>query len=242
MSESILGGVLFRLYRIPRRCVRWAIRKAIDATEGGELYSVTLRRIFREYHGVDIGMYTHGGCFIPGALDRLTTVGRYSSVAACVRVMNSNHPVQFKSTHAFFFNPDLGRCKVDPVPCVPLNIGSDVWLGHGALILPNVTEIGHGAVVAAGSVVNKNVPPYAIVAGNPARIVRYRFSKEVIDDLLASGWWEKEIEEIEPQLEEYQQPYERLVLRREGWQEPVEAVVGGEAAAVGQSDGERVRR
>lgn len=67
-------------------------------------------------------------------------------------------------------------------------IGNDVWLGHSARIRPGV-EIGHGAVVAMGGVVSKDVPPYSIVGGNPARILRMRFSDDIIERLLASEWW-----------------------------------------------------
>ena len=81
-------------------------------------------------------------------------------------------------------------------------IGHDVWLGSQALILSGVT-IGHGAVVAARAVVAKDVPPYAIVAGNPARVVRYRMSDERIAALLRSEWWllpEAEVRRLIPTL------------------------------------------
>jgi virginiamycin A acetyltransferase len=67
-------------------------------------------------------------------------------------------------------------------------VGHDVWLGYSALVLPGV-EIGHGAVVAAASVVAGDVPPYAIVAGNPARVVRTRYSVEDVGRLLRAAWW-----------------------------------------------------
>jgi acetyltransferase-like isoleucine patch superfamily enzyme len=112
--------------------------------------------------------------------------------------------MELKSTHAFFFNPALGVCKEDLVAYTPLEIGNDVWIGHGAIIHPHVRRIGDGAVIGAGAVVNKDVPPYAVVTGNPSRIVRYRFSKKVIEELLASRWWEKSIGELKPHLQEFQ--------------------------------------
>ena len=108
--------------------------------------------------------------------------------------------------HAFFFNPKLGFVD-GSLPRSPLTIGNDVWLGHNSIIMPGVGRIGDGAVVAAGAVVNKEVPPYAVVVGNPARVVRYRFDPETIERLLAEKWWEKDIEEIGPNLGEYSRAY-----------------------------------
>jgi tetrahydrodipicolinate N-succinyltransferase len=117
--------------------------------------------------------------------------------------------MEFKSTHGYFFNPVLKLCDKHLVDTIPLKIGNDVWIGEYAVILAHVTEIGDGAVIGAGTVVNKNVPPYAVVIGNPGRVVRYRFSKEIIEKLLASRWWEKDVEQID-NIEEFQQPYEKL--------------------------------
>lgn len=202
---SLVTDLLFRLYRIPSINLRAIIRRQVTRLEGGEFYSTTLRRIFLDYHKVSIGLYTHGNCFAVYAFDQHTTVGRYCSIAHGVRVMNRNHPMDFRSTHAFFFNPELGRCKEDLVDFTPLEIGNDVWIGTNALIMPNVRKIGDGAVVAAGAVVNKDVPPYAVVVGNPARVVRFRFPENVIAQLQASRWWEKSIEDLDTQ--EFTRPF-----------------------------------
>lgn len=212
----IFGNMLFNLYRINRRCLRCFVIWLVSKTEGREIYSRTLRKIFKEYHGLEIGMYTHGSCFAPGNFDRHTIVGRYCSIAADVKVFNRNHPMNFKSMHAFFFNPALKCTKVDLVDYTPLIIGNDVWIGDGVKIMPQVTNIGDGSVIGAGSVVTKNIPPYAIVVGYPARIVRYRFPKEIIEKLLEEKWWEKDIDEIKPFLQEYQQDHEKLCLQRKG--------------------------
>lgn len=113
--------------------------------------------------------------------------------------------MEYKSTSALFYNPIFNIVKNDPVEYISLSIGHDVWLGHNSIIMPNVKEIGTGAVIGAGAVVNKDVPPYAVVVGNPARVVRYRFEKCIIDDLLKSKWWEKSIEELKPHILEFQQ-------------------------------------
>jgi acetyltransferase-like isoleucine patch superfamily enzyme len=130
-------------------------------------------------------------------MDRYTTVGRYCSIAGTARTLNRNHPLERKSSHAFFFNPVLKYCERDEAPYSALEIGNDVWIGHNAIILPHVRHIGDGAVVGAGAVVSKDVPPYAIVVGNPARVVKYRFSPGTIAALLEEKWWEKSMEEVQ---------------------------------------------
>jgi acetyltransferase-like isoleucine patch superfamily enzyme len=204
----MISNILFRLYAINSVLLRKVIRMVVTNLEGGEYYSTTLRKIFIKYYNVEIGMYTHGSCFIPGIIDRNTKIGRYCSIAVRVRVLNINHPLEFKSTHGFFFNTRLGYCPVDLMDYQPLVIENDVWLGVGAIIMPHVRNIGNGAVVAAGAVVNKDVPPYAVVIGNPARVVRYRFSPETIENLLASKWWEKTINEIKNDIGDYIKPHE----------------------------------
>ena len=75
-------------------------------------------------------------------------------------------------------------------------MGNDVWIGQNAVILPSVSKIGDGAAVGAMSVVSEDVPPFAVVAGNPARIIKYRFSPQAIETVMASRWWAKSIEEL----------------------------------------------
>jgi virginiamycin A acetyltransferase len=205
-GASGLKKALVGRYSASGSLVRRLIVKYILETEGGEFYSPTLREIFRLHYGVDIGMYTHGGCFRPHAFDRETTIGRYTSIAITAFAATLNHPMDHKSMHGFFFNPALGFVK-GRLPRSPLTIGNDVWLGHNSIIMPSVGTIGDGAVVAAGAVVNKEVPPYAVVVGNPARIVRYRFDPATIERLLAEKWWEKSIEEIRPDAGEYSRAY-----------------------------------
>ena len=199
--------ILYKLYKyfMESAFYNFILWKFINRIEGGELYSKTIRRIYKDYWKVDVGMYTHGGCFIPRVIDKYTVIGRYCSIANTARVMNRNHPLEYKSTSAIFFNPICSVVSKDAIEYIPLRIGNDVWLGHNSIIMPNVKAIGDGAVIGAGAVVNKNVPPYAIVVGNPARIVRYRFDKEVIEELLKSKWWEKSIEELKHNLGEFQQ-------------------------------------
>lgn len=167
-----------------------------------------MRDIFAKYWGVRIGMYTHGSCFIPWTVDPDTEIGRYCSIAEGVRIINGNHPMGLKSTHALFHNPMFGLCP-DWIggPLNPTVIGNDVWIGANAVILPEVNRIGDGAVIGAGAVVNKDVPDYAVVLGNPARVVKYRFAEETIVKLLEEKWWEKDLRELEQDLAEFQTFY-----------------------------------
>ncbi len=212
----MFAKLLFHLYKIDKKSLRTIVLKILYKIEGGEIYSQTMRRIFDHYHEVKIGLYTHGGCFIPDQFDRGTTIGRYCSIAKTAFAANINHPMNYKSMHGFFFNPVLGYCGSE-MRYNPLEIGNDVWLGHNSIIMPHVNSIADGAVVAAGAVVNKNIPPYAVVVGNPARVVRYRFSKETIERLLSEKWWEKSLDEISGDILEYTRPYEAVPDDQEHW-------------------------
>jgi virginiamycin A acetyltransferase len=126
-------------------------------------------------------------------------IGRFCAIASGVRFVmpGANHADLGPSTYPFgVFGPPWDT-TMDIVRSAPSRgdtvVGHDVWLGYSALVLPGVT-IGDGAVVAAASVLARDVPPYAIVAGNPARVVRSRFSAEDVDRLLRAAWWNWPIE------------------------------------------------
>lgn len=197
---------LMKLYGTRRRAARSLALRLATQSEGGEFRSTTLRAIFSTFHGVDVGMYTHGGCFSAHAFGPGTTIGRYSSIARTAFAATLNHPMDRKSMHGYFFNPTLGF--TDEVrEYSALAVGNDVWLGHNSIIMPSVDTIGDGAVIGAGAVVFKDVPPYAVVVGNPGRVVRYRFSSDTISRLLEERWWEQDIEDIED-IDRYTRPLE----------------------------------
>lgn len=196
--------VLVRLYAVNRLrgLVVWLLRRL----EGPELTAPSIRVIFSRYFRVEIGCYAHGEFFQPYAVDEYTTIGRYCSMARGARILNHNHPVGSKSTSGIFFNPHFGLCDHSLVEFNPLVVGNDVWIGANAVVMPEVNSIGDGAVIGAGAVVVRDVPPYAVVLGNPGRIVKYRFSEDVIERLLEERWWDHDLEELRGRLPEFQGP------------------------------------
>lgn len=122
-------------------------------------------------------------------------IGNYCSIARNVSIQEYFH--NHRKVTTYFIGRNLLKSDLDSefVSKGPIKIGSDVWIGTGCQIMSGVS-IGHGAVIGANSTVTKNVPPYAIVGGVPAKIISYRFSDEIIDKLLELKWWDWEIEKI----------------------------------------------
>jgi acetyltransferase-like isoleucine patch superfamily enzyme len=120
-------------------------------------------------------------------------VGSFCSIANRVIIGGVSHPMEFVSTSPVFLShKDSIKAKFADhiyLPALRTAIGNDVWIGEGAYIKAGI-NVGHGAVIGMGSIVTHDVPPYAIVAGNPARLIRHRFSDEIIQGLLASKWWD----------------------------------------------------
>lgn len=119
-------------------------------------------------------------------------IGPFCSVANGVIIGGAQHPLSWVSTSPVFYDADGGTGLHLGSLEIPNGkrtiIGCDVWIGQRAIIMQGV-KIGNGSVVGAGAVVTKDVPPYAIVAGVPAKIIRYRFSEEMIEKLQESLWW-----------------------------------------------------
>ncbi len=205
---SALAELLYKLYILKNSRIRNFILDTVTRLEGGQMYSETLRRIFFDYYQIKVGMYIYGGCFNAALIAQNTEIGRYCSFARGVCVFNGNHPLDFKSTHPFFYNPQFGFVTEEKIPRGKLIIGNDVWIGRNAIILPSVEHIGDGAVIGAGAVVTKDVPDFAVMGGNPAKIIKYRFSEETISRIRASEWWNKDIEELKGNLDEFTRPIE----------------------------------
>lgn len=136
-------------------------------------------------------------------------IGRFVSFARNCQIGGAEHPIHHLTTsffrisrHWFPDDPTAQTADLVPITRVPnrqrgtnIEIGNDVWFGASCLVLKGVT-IGSGAVIGAGAVVTKDIPPYAIVAGNPAKVVKYRFDEETIARLLAAKWWDRDIDLI----------------------------------------------
>lgn len=146
----------------------------------------------------------------PDMMDDQLIIGKFCSIAqGTLFIMNGgNHNYQAISTFPFFWlKEDTDSIKIDKVVAEnqfliksPTIIGNDVWIGHDATILRGVT-IGNGAIIAAKTVVTSNVPPYAIVGGNPSKIIKYRFDQEIVQILEASQWWNWPIEKIKEKID-----------------------------------------
>lgn len=137
-------------------------------------------------------------------------MGNFCSIGPNVQIGLAPHPSRiFVSTYPAFYSNCNGGCQLsfredkiydDSVPKTV--IGNDVWIGSN-VIIPGGIHIGTGAILAAGAVVVKDVPPYAIVGGNPAKIIRFRFSEEQIRDLMESEWWNWPIEKIRLHVDKF---------------------------------------
>jgi acetyltransferase-like isoleucine patch superfamily enzyme len=157
--------------------------------------SIFLRKIVKKYHGIDVGLFSYG-CFDPKRFAPGTTIGRYCSFAPTCYRFNGNHGISYLTTHPFIYNIRFGIVAKESISRTNCIIEDDVWVGHNAIILPSVGNIGRGAIIAAGAVVTKDVPRYAVIAGNPAKVIKYRFNEETIEKIEKTLWWEKNMLEF----------------------------------------------
>ena len=158
-----------------------------------------------EYSEVGDYSYLGSGCMVADA-----RIGKFCAIAAQVRIGAPNHPMERPSQHRFTYCPEyydvsatrdhaFFRDRRD----TRVSIGNDVWIGHAVIVLPGVT-VGDGAVLAAGAVVTKDVAPYSIVGGVPARQIRERFNRAIAAQLSRIAWWDWPAETIFERLAEFQ--------------------------------------
>lgn len=199
-------------------------------TDKDYIYLCDNERYIKEdimYRGCLVGRYTYGYKKLLQEFPLATKIGRFCSINCTARIWN-NHSLDTVTTHPFldhrlFYsrkekdmrqallkkygkhhdNADFENSEIRDNR--PVEIGNDVWIGANAIILPGV-KIGDGAVIAAGAVVTKDVEPYAIVGGVPAKIIKYRFGEEERKKFLQIKWWDWEIDEIERNIELFYDP------------------------------------
>ena len=149
-------------------------------------------------------------------------IGKFANIAAFSRIGATDHPLHTASCHHFLYRSDdyWDDAERDPAFFAHrrsriASIGHDTWIGAGAMIKPEVT-LGHGAVVASGAVVTKDVDPYTIVAGTPARPLRLRQPRDIADRIIALAWWDWPHEKLRKTLEDFR------MLRAEAFLEKYE--------------------
>jgi acetyltransferase-like isoleucine patch superfamily enzyme len=165
----------------------------------GPLY---LNRLSQLGPDVTAGKYfgMNENCFVARA-----TVGAYGAIGARTSINPFNHPTDWLSIAEFQYHPnsfdwvpeynDFRRLERTPDMFKHVTIGNDVWTGHNVNVMAGVS-VGDGAVIAAGSIVTKDVPSYAIVAGVPAKVIRMRFDEKTIERLARVKWWDLELSEL----------------------------------------------
>jgi len=186
--------------------------KTINAILNQLNYSLAqIKRIFGFYYTKDllpqyknnIGKYTYG---LPKIFklenNSQLEIGKFCSIANDVKIfLDGEHETQNISTYPFgYFKGFISKEKYKTKSKGKITIGNDVWIGYGVTILSGV-NIGDGAVIGACALVNKNVEPYSIVGGVPAKIIRKRFDDETIKKLLKIKWWNWSDEKIQKDIE-----------------------------------------
>ncbi|RLT93660.1 non-ribosomal peptide synthetase [Ketobacter sp.] len=208
MKESWLcKHLLSWMYKVAPGKLKGSIKFLILKLEGGSTFTVTMRKIFKEQYDIEVGDFT-SLAFNVRHLRRTTKIGKYCSVFRTSLIQNADHPRNTLSTHGMFYHPQFGFTPGYELDRVQVEIGNDVWIGADAKILYPTKKIGDGAVIASGAVVVGDVPPYAIVGGYPAQVIRYRFSQETIEKLLEIKWWDYSIEELQSIRDEFMKPLE----------------------------------
>lgn len=165
--------------------------------------NVTLGKQVTLEKGCYIGAGKIGNCTFIGMnsyVDKSTeSIGNFCSIAMNAKISLKDHPLDWVSTHPFSYNKNYGfiseNFSIEGISEKKTIIGHDVWIGANVTILAGVT-VGNGAVLAANSLITKNVEPYSIVSGSPAKHARFRFDEETIAKLQEIAWWNWNDEKI----------------------------------------------
>jgi phosphonate metabolism protein (transferase hexapeptide repeat family) len=152
---------------------------------------------------IDSYSYTSENCQISHS-----TIKKFVNIASYVRLNPSQHPMSWASQHHMQYRREMFGFGFDDDDFFDwrrerkVEIGNDVWLGHNVVIMGNIT-IGDGAVIGSSSVVTKDIPPFAIAVGNPARVIRYRFDEKTIRALQDIAWWDWDNEKIKSAIDDF---------------------------------------
>lgn len=150
------------------------------------------RFLDQAYSDADVGAHSYGGLQVVSFGDDTTfSIGKYCSIAAnVILVLGGEHRTDWVTTYPFSaIDPTFAGIEGHPASKGDIRIGNDVWIGRDSMIMSGV-EIGDGAVIAARSLVTKDVPAYTIVGGHPAKVLKHRFSSEVVERLVEIKWWD----------------------------------------------------
>lgn len=178
--------------------------------ELGEYTEVGINNVFETVKLNDFS-YTGQFCMLQNA-----EIGKFSNIAAMVRIGPTDHPMDRPTLHHFTYRRmKYGFAETDDESFYQWRseqkayIGHDTWIGHGAIIMPNV-NIGNGAVVGSGAVVTKDVAPYTIVVGVPAKPIKKRFNEDTIRKLEEIKWWDWPYEIIKERLDDFYLPINKF--------------------------------
>lgn len=198
MKERIVYRFIVFLNKFGRIGKRISFKLMMFNTD--RFHSLLYRKFILDKYKISLGIGSYG--LDTTIFDGPAIIGKYVSIGPNVRRLCVNHPTTGITTHPCCFNPIYKWIMKDPRNYTKLNVGNDVWIGASVIILPSVKNIGNGAVIAAGSIVTKDVPSYHIVGGNPAKIIKKRFNDELINQLENSKWWDAP-EEVLKELVQY---------------------------------------
>lgn len=184
MTLSYLYSKFFKIVLQGKSVLNSKIDKKAKVYSGSEIYDSTIAR--HSYVGYNSEVHS-------------CDIGSFCSIANNFIVGGAKHPLDWVSTSPVFYNVGGGTgnhlANLEVEPQKRTSIGHDVWIGSRVTIMQGLS-IGTGAVIGAGSIVTKDVPPYAVVAGCPAKVIKYRFDEDTIKRLLVSKWWQLSDEQI----------------------------------------------
>jgi hypothetical protein len=169
---------------------------------------------FNYLEHVDFGAFSYTG---PWCIIQNADIGPFANIAAAARIGPTDHPMDRPCQHHLTYRRRMyGLSESDDEGlfasrrAARLSLGPDIWIGHGATVMPGV-RMGAGSVLGAGAVLTKDLPPFAVAVGVPARTIRFRFSPEEIEALLAIAWWEWGYERIKESLPDLSLPVAEFI-------------------------------